>query len=647
MAAHEMTRRSLLRASLGAGSAAVAYHALGGWGRAYAEPLAAGLADPAGQPLFQYAAPDALSPAFRFRPTVRRGFDLYDLRLRRVRANTGLVNAAGARVTTPVYAYGDNDGYSWPGRTFVARKDRQVRARFRNNLPLGQEHLLPVDTTGHWAYSLPGYGNRTIADDGVPIVTHLHGGHTRSDWDGFPEYFYGPAYRVTGPDFPGRTHIYDNDQEGGFLWYHDHVLGMTRLNVYAGLAGMYFLRDAVDTGGRDNPRGLPYGPHELAYVIQDRMFRDDGQLFYPAFPGDPAWSDFITDEGLDDEDVPQPSALAEFFGDIMTVNGVVWPQATVEPRHYRVRLLNGCDSRFVALQLRVVDAGATDLGGASQPIPFHVIGSDQGLGLVQETDHVLLGPGERLDLVLDFTDLWGKRVILANTAADAPFGGDLDGDADDFFPDRRTDRVMAFDVAMPLKRAIPDAFDETDPGAYSGVAGPVAKTRRLALFEGTDEYGRLQPMLGTAEPTTDASGAVVNGSLQWHKPITENPLIDTTEVWEIFNNTGDAHPVHLHQVAFEVLDRRLFTTTMVEDVIVQHNGELATGAHMEDTEVHEPPVTADGHYTASPKDMVTALPGQVTRIKMHWDVPGVFVWHCHILSHEDHDMMRPLEVVTS
>ncbi len=647
MAAYEMTRRALLRTSLGAGSAAVAYHALGGWGRAFAEPLAAGLADPAGQPLFQYNAPDALSPAFRFRPTVKRGYDLYDVRLRQVRASTGLVNAAGARVTTPVYAYGDADGYSWPGRTFVARKDRQVRARFRNNLPLGQDHLLPVDTSGHWAYSLPGYGNRTIVDDGVPIATHLHGGHTRSDWDGFPEYFYGPGYRVTGPGFPGRTHIYDNDQQGGFLWYHDHVLGMTRLNVYAGLAGMYFLRDDVDTGGRDNPRGLPYGPHELAYVIQDRMFRDNGRLFYPAFPGDPAWDDFITDEGVDPDLVPIPSALAEFFGDIMTVNGVVWPRAEVEPRHYRVRLLNGCDSRFVALELRVVDEGATSLDSASAPIPFHVIGSDQGLGRVEQVDHVLLGPGERLDLVLDFSALQGKRVVLANTSADAPFGGDLDGDPDDFFPDRRTDRIMAFDVTRRLRAAIPDAFDETDPGEYAGVPGPVHRTRKLALFEGTDEYGRLQPMLGTAEPTLDASGATVDGTLPWHMPITENPLIDTTEVWEIYNNTMDAHPVHLHQVHFEVLDRRAFTADLIEQPVVQHDGAVGVGARMGATVVDPTPLAAEGHYTASPKDMVTALPGQVTRIRMRWDVPGVYVWHCHILSHEDHDMMRPLEVVTS
>ncbi|MEZ5091176.1 multicopper oxidase family protein [Nocardioides sp.] len=597
--------------------------------------------------MFAYDAPNALAPDFRFKPVVKPGFDRYDVRLRKVRANTGLVNRNHRRVTTPVYAYGDADGYSWPGRTFVAHRDRQVRAAFRNQLPLGKEHLLPVDTSGHWAYSLHGYRNRTIVDDGVPIVTHLHGGHTRSDWDGFPEYFYTRGYGVTGPGFPGRVHIFDNDQEGGFLWYHDHVLGITRLNVYAGLAGMYFLRDDVDTGGRSNARGLPYGPHELAYVIQDRMFRNNGSLFYPAFPGDPAWADFITDEGLNDEEVPQPSALAEFFGDIVTVNGVVWPRAEVEARHYRVRLLNGCDSRFLAMQLRVVPEGATSLDGASEPLPFSIIGSDQGLGRVEQVDHVLMGPGERLDLVLDFRGLKGKRVILANTAADAPFGGDLDGDPDDFFPDRRTDRLLAFDVVQPFRVGIPDSFDPSDPGHYAGVAGPVAKVRRLALYEGTDEYGRLQPMLGTAEPTMDASGAMVDGALPWHMPITENPLIDTTEVWEIYNNTMDAHPVHLHQVSFEVLDRRAFTADLVDQPVMQHDGAMGHGARMSGTVVDPTPLAASGHYTASPKDMVTALPGQVTRIKMHWDVPGRYVWHCHILSHEDHDMMRPLEVVTS
>lgn len=645
MSTDEISRRSLLRTAALGGSAAAFHHALGGWGRAYAEPLAAGLADPARQPLFRHDAPNALHPGFVLRPRRRPGYDEYRLSLRRIGHRSGLVDPVGRRRTTPVYAYGDEDGHSWPGRTVVVHRDRQVRMSFDNQLPLGEEHLLPLDRSVHWAYALPGLEGRSIAEDGVPVVTHLHGGHTRSAWDGYPQYFHGPGYRLTGPGFPGRTHVFENDQGGGLLWYHDHALGIARLNVGAGLAGLYVIRDDVDTGRQDNPRGLPAGPHELAYTIADRMFRADGSLFLPSLPGDPAWADFITDQGLTDDAVPQPSAMAEFFGDVMTVNGVVWPRAAVEPRHYRVRLLNGSDSRFLTLRLRVVEEGATGLDAAGEPLPFHVVGSDQGLGLVQETDGVLLAPAERLDLVLDFTGLRGRRVLLVNSGADAPFGGDLDGDADDFFPDRRTDRVMAFDVVRPLRGDLPDRFDPTDPGEFAGVPGPVDRVRRVALFEGRDEYGRLQPMLGTAEPTRDGAGVVREGTLPWHMPVTEAPLLDTTEDWEIFNNTEDAHPVHLHQVHFEVLDRRPFTASLVPQAVVQHDGATGEGARMADVDVDATPVAAVGHYTASRKDMVTALPGQVTRIRMRWDLPGRYVWHCHILSHEDHDMMRPLEVV--
>jgi FtsP/CotA-like multicopper oxidase with cupredoxin domain len=488
-------------------------------------------------------------------------------------------------------------------------------------------------------------------------VTHLHGRHTDFQFDGNPEFFYSPDLglgEVVGPQWAGvpggftNKFLYDNHVPAGNLWYHDHALGITRLNVYAGMAGFYFVRDAVDTGDANNPLGLPAFPYEMGLAIQDRMFRADGSLFYPAFPGDPFWTDFITDEGLADEDVPQPSALAEFFGDHIVVNGVIWPKANVERRHYRLRLLNGTDSRFLVVRFRVAATPtSTDLTGAGAPLPFYVIGSDQGLAAAATvTDTLVFEPGGRYDVVFDFSQVpAGSRVILENIGGDAPFGGAFgdDLDPDDFFPDRQTDRLMAFDAVLPTS-AVPDAFDPNAIGAYGGNTQSVTRVRRVALFEGNDEYGRLQPLLGTAEPETDASGQTVSGAIAWHSPTTENPGLDTTEIWEIYNATGDAHPVHLHLVNFQVLDRAGFTADVVEQPVLQHNGTYGTGFRLENIQVGAVSGPALGYVENAPKDMVTALPEQVTRIKATFDKAGRYVWHCHILSHEDHEMMRVLHV---
>jgi FtsP/CotA-like multicopper oxidase with cupredoxin domain len=202
---------------------------------------------------------------------------------------------------------------------------------------------------------------------------------------------------------------------------------------------------------------------------------------------------------------------------------------------------------------------------------------------------------------------------------------------------------MAFDVVLPLDASVPDNFD---PGAivHFGGTTEVDKVRKVALFEGMDEYGRLQPLLGVAEPTIDAAGNVVNGAIAWHSPTTENPDLNSTEVWEIYNATGDAHPVHLHLVNFEVLDRREFTADLVQQPVLQHNGTFGTGFRLENIAPGAPVPPPGGYVENAPKDMVTALPGQITRIKATFDKPGRYVWHCHILSHEDHEMMRVMHV---
>jgi FtsP/CotA-like multicopper oxidase with cupredoxin domain len=203
---------------------------------------------------------------------------------------------------------------------------------------------------------------------------------------------------------------------------------------------------------------------------------------------------------------------------------------------------------------------------------------------------------------------------------------------------------MAFDVVLPLDTSVADTNITDGYGLGGGVSVAAAtRTRKLALFEGTDEFGRLQPLLGTAEPTVDVTGATVDGSLTWFQPITENPGLGDTEVWEFYNATGDAHPIHVHLVHFEVMNREGFTADAIEQPTQQHNGTQGVGFRLENI-VTDGNVSGPGASEQTRRDMVMALPGEVTRVKMTFDKPGRYVWHCHILSHEDHEMMRPYHV---
>ncbi len=650
-----VSRREFIKMSATVGAGTLFYGGLGWADTIAATPLAAKLSDPASQPKFVEIVPNALNPGFKFAPDA---IGDYTVGVGPTRQYTGLVNRSGRPVATNVFGYGQDGEYTWPGKTFEVRSgDRDTIVNWENNLFGIKEHLLPVDTSLHWAYSLDGYEQYTIANAGVPIIVHLHGGHSDFQFDGNPEFFFNPGASVVGPQWAGvpggftNEFHYDNSVAAGNLWYHDHALGITRLNVYAGMAGFYFVRDDQDTGQPDNPVGLPAFPYEMALAIQDRMFFKGGKLFYPALPPDPFWDDFITGEGLSNGDVPKPSALAEFFGDHMVVNGKIWPKADVEPRHYRLRLLNGCDSRFLVVRFRAVGVNAIDLEGAGDPLPFHVIGSDQGLATTPtETETLVFEPGGRYDVVIDFGQAEGTRVIMENIGGDAPFGGSFGDDLaeEDLFPNRQTDRIMAFDVTASMS-GVEDAFSAAaiaaSPTAYPGNNNTVDEIRRVALFEGNDEYGRLQPLLGTAEPTVDAEGTIVNGAIAWHSPATERPAVNATEIWEIYNATGDAHPIHLHLVNFQILDRQEFDADVVEQPLLQHNGTEGLGFRLENISLGAEVGPLEGYVENAPKDMVTALPGQVVRIKTTFDKPGRYVWHCHILSHEDHEMMRVLQII--
>jgi FtsP/CotA-like multicopper oxidase with cupredoxin domain len=672
-----VSRRRFLKTSVAAAVAASLHGHL--WPRyTFAATQGPGLSDPALQPKFTELVPNALDPGFIYKPLKGK----IKVGVGQSVQQTGLVDGSGNLLPTTIWGYGDKGFYTWPGRTFEVRSYEPLEVKWQNELdrmpfPItGKDNTSigygdytgrsVIDTSLHWAYSLHGYEGFSIEEDGVPIVAHVHGGHTDSQYDGNPEFFFSPGYTIRGPQWADKKFLYMNDQPAGTVWYHDHVLGITRLNVYAGMAGFYIIRDDFDTGLFGNPLDLPAFPYEAAFAIQDKMFKDNGELFYPAFPGDPFYDDFITGEG----------AVLH-----MVVNGKIWPKMEVEPRNYRLRLLNGCDSRFLAVQFFEVPPGATDFSAAIQQLDFTVIGSDQGLASAPTTvDTLLMETGSRYDIIFDFKNATpGNRVIMKNIGGDEPFGGDIP--SPQVFGE--TDRIMAFDVNQPLDTAVPDV---SPTGINFGPVVPApTRLRKVALFEGLDEFGRLQPLLGTAEPATDYAGSPVNwpntpeyvnaglvgqmeGSIAWHSPTTENPALDSTEEWEIWNVTGDAHPVHLHLVHFEILGRQEILwdsntteedrvipndtyatpagdgTYLVSQPVVQHNGLLGNGFRIVDL-TYGPVVPQPAEYVENaPKDMVTALPGQVTRIKMTFDKPGRYVWHCHILSHEDHEMMRVMYV---
>jgi bilirubin oxidase len=462
----------------------------------------------------------------------------------------------------------------------------------------------------------------------VPIVTHLHGGHSTQESDGYAEAWYLPAADNIPAGFategtwhdafktqfqdqhdvtwePGTAVFqYANDQRATTLWYHDHTLGMTRLNVYAGPAGFYVLRG----GPNDKVIGTLPGPapalgdppgkkyYEIPIVIQDRAFNADGSLFYP---DSREFFDEFAGPYIPESDV-SPIWNPEFFGNTMVVNGRTWPYLEVEPRRYRFRLLNGSNSRFLILKFN--DAA----------LSFWQIGSDGGfLPAPVQLSQLLLAPAERADVIVDFSALpTDAEVILQNLAPDEPFGGGEPGV--DFEPAdaATTGQVMQFRV-VPATGA-----DNTTPPELLTLPaltplGPADNTRQLSLNEEPSKFPGFDGPVEAELGTVDGAGNPVH--LGWDKPVTENPALGATEVWEIHNFTEDAHPIHIHEVQFQIVDRQPF------------EGE---------------PYPPESNETGF-KDTLIAYPGEITRVKAKFDLPGLYVWHCHILEHEDNEMMRP------
>jgi FtsP/CotA-like multicopper oxidase with cupredoxin domain len=650
---------------------------------------------------------------------------------------------------TPVWTYGatgDPATRNYPAFTVENIKDQNTQVIWRNNLVDGAgnylSHLLPVDRSLHWAnpelfQCVDGTTRTDCRPDPaalldatilqqpylgpVPIITHVHGAHTGPESDGYPEAWYLPnandipmgfatvgrlanQFGVINTVNGAATFNYLNDQPSTTLWYHDHTLGMTRLNVYAGPAGYWLIRDSdapnsdetgLQVGTLPSPRpGLPGTAtgdpfdhinagilREIPIVIQDRSFNVDAlgntSLFYPdnraffeglqqaqqlkiPFIGDP----------INPSDIPAIWNPEAFFN-VMVVNGVSWPYMNVEPERYRFRLLNGCNSRFLNLAMFVVGNNGKL---TNVEIPFYQIGAEQGLlpAVVQVTtgfkngapaadpqEALLMGLAERADVIVDFTDIApGTRIRMINTAPDAPFGGFPDVPADP----KTTGQVMEFVVRPDNPATVDNSTPPNQLVMIDQTADPpaISYTQRLALLEEVSELvcvsvnpaGKFKYIPGVVPvpPQTFEEACILAGgepfgpkaavlgtvdmagfpSVQlWGDPIAQNPAVDTTEIWELYNASADAHPIHIHLVKFEVVEREGLTLDPL-------TGETAV------------PITLDGvgplpniPTEAGFKDTVIAYPGQVTRLQATFDIEGLYVWHCHIVEHEDNEMMVP------
>ena len=569
--------------------------------------------DPYTQPKFVNPLPNPLDNVLVPDTTTYPGFNYYQVGMRQVRQYLGIVDpATGTPLSTTVWGY---NGF-YPGPTFEAYRGKPVKVFYTNNLvnKLGQPlpHLLPVDTTVHCGLDV--YGQNSYCRPMVRTVPHLHGGHVPDHSDGHPEAWFSAGFGQIGWRWSRTLYDYPNDQHAATLWYHDHAMGATRLNVYAGLAGFYLLRDGTESQLQKEGL-LPMYPYEIPMVIQDRSFYNTGALAYPNEP----WLDPDTGKPLSLDPITGavvPSIVPEFFGDHILVNGKTWPVLEVEPRQYRIRILNGSDARFYNLSWGNRLLGASDY--ILRPPQIWQIGTDGGfLPQPVPISSLLLAPGERADLIVDFSPwyLAGKTFYLSNNA-NTPYP---DGDPPD---PRTTGVIMAIKVTKTLSN-IPDTkLPEKLEDINDLVPTPGLPAREVLLAEGTDPIGRIQPLLGTS----------ALGPLMWDDPITETPRVGTTEVWSVINTTVDAHPVHLHLVEFQILDRTPFDTASY--VPGKPETLVLTG----------PPVPPDPNETGW-KDTVRANPGEVTRVIAKFDLTGFYVWHCHILEHEDHEMMRPLRVV--
>ena len=484
---------------------------------------------------------------------------------------------------TPLFAYDDGSDLVGQAGSFgmavVAQSGTPLDISYTNRLPLTYPDWIPVDT------------NLTPLGNQVRAMTHLHGAFVAGDSDGNPE------VTPNGFGFGDTQTVHYTNQlpqmPATLLWFHDHALGATRLNVFAGLAAAYILRDQYDTGLEPNPIGIPGGAYEIPLVIQDRQFNPDGTFLYPT------------------SDIEGVTWIGEYFGDVMLVNGKVWPFLNVEPRLYRFRILNGCNARILNL----------DIGGPN----FWQIGAEGGMwDIPVPVKHLVLAPAERADVLVDFSKFPGARLVMKNHKPHSPVSN----------PAPQLPQVMQIRVGTTVTQPGPTSIPSSLLGGRAAiVTGPIAATRYITLNE-----------IDVDEPTWFLN---LNG-LHFEDPTTETPKLGTVEDWVYINVTGDTHPMHTHLVTFQVIGRTPFDVEAYEEAFEGPNG--VTGGHDPSpfaTGPEEPPDPTERGF----KDTVKANPGYFTRIRAKFDLPtGVmapqsYVHHCHIVEHEDNDMMRPFTVI--
>ena len=470
---------------------------------------------------------------------------------------------AHSELPGPTRVWGYTDGVAapqTPGPIIVARTGMPVTVNWVNdirdldtNIPRTDNHYLDVDVQDD------GMGNVCIhgAEDAAKTVVHLHGGHVPAAVDGYPEDTFLPGD-------PAATYVYPNDQQAGYLWFHDHALGITRLNVYMGLAGAYLVRDAVE-----DAINIPGGEFEVPLVLQDRKFNPDGSYNYPS-----QWQDM-------------------WFGDKVMVNGKVWPFFNVRQGKYRFKLLGGSGSRVYTLSL----------SPPSGLLSFTVIGNEGGLleAPVNGVGQLTIGPGERYDVVVDFSAYNAGDEILLQNSAGAPFPNG------------------ANDVTQVMKFVVTSQIGHTDP--LPATLRPIERIDPAEAVISRDF--RLK------RSGTDACGRSIweINNLHWDD-ITEYPELGTTEIWRFINDSGVSHPMHMHLVFFQILDRDGFTTGAGGEVIPDGNPQ--------------PPLVEESGW----KDTAMVGPNEILRVIARFeDYKGKYAYHCHILEHEDHEMMRQFQTV--
>ncbi len=625
---------------------------------------------------------------------------------------------------TYVWGYSVNDGCktfgpNYPAFTIEAQRGTPTKVTYINSLKnTFLQKYLTVDQTIHWAnpldLAMDDHLRKAPYTGPVPVVTHLHGAEVESASDGGPDAWFTPGYIHRGPawDYGGVTECYKypNSQEAGTLFYHDHVLGATRLNLYAGLVGFYFIRDEYDTGIPNTGLKLPAGPYEIELAIQDKMFDRKGQLLFPDGTGMNA--DSSTPAGFMSPPNPNvhPYWIPEFIGDVIVVNGKSWPYLNVEPRRYRFRVVNGANARFFSMTI--------------PGLKWWVIGTEGGLlDRPVQTDTLFLAPGERVDVIVDFCAAAGKELIMTN---DAPIPYP-DGDAPD---PNSTAQIMKFKVGTAVIGGCDISFNPAAPNATlrggckqppamvrlsdgkGGIAPKVKidKYRMLTLVEVMGANGPLSVLLNNTRwnGTRPDMPMPMNMSTMSHMNhegtsipdytklgpnwLSELPQVGSTEQWDIINLTADSHPIHLHLVQFQLINRQNFNlgVDMETDEIdpdgyrarydasfpggqflpeygppmpyCKPNEACAIGGNPDVTRFllgrPQPPEPWEVGW----KDTFKMFSNQVTRIIVRWapqDVPICavepgcnkypfdpttgpgYVWHCHIVDHEDNEMMRP------